>query len=174
MHSLDDVELAAQFWLAEERWERVKDPKLGLCAGKIFNFLFTMVFAVRRCMSGRGLCYVNSIGDVYPCSNCSGAKVLEGGNVKMRPFREIWEDPDWPIRAITWDNFRQTCEGCPLNQDKYFCSGRCPGNSAILNGTFNGCGASEFQKRSILRREELFREHIRAEPRVPIEIPEVV
>lgn len=164
-----DVELAAEFWIAEEQWERVKDPQLGLCAGKVFNFLYTMVFAMRRCMSGRGIAYVDSGGDVWPCTTCYGNKVLSGGNVLTRPFQDVWEGPDWEIRGITWDNFKATCEGCPINDERYFCVSRCPGSSSIYNnGIYNGCGATEFQKQSTLRREQLFRERVMEQPVVPI------
>jgi radical SAM protein with 4Fe4S-binding SPASM domain len=166
MNTTAEIDLAAEFWIAEEQWERVKDPSLGLCAGKVFNFLLTMVFATGRCMSGRGLAYVNSGGDVFPCSTCSGNNVLCAGNVMLGSFRDIWTGPDWDIRQITWDNFKKTCEGCPINDDKYFCTSRCPGSSSVYNNTFDGCGASEFQRRSVLRREELFRERVMAEPRV--------
>jgi radical SAM protein with 4Fe4S-binding SPASM domain len=161
-----DVDLAAEFWIAEEQWERVKDQTLGLCSGKVFNFLLTMVFATRRCMSGRGLAYINSGGDVFPCSTCSGNNVLCAGNVVLDSFREIWNGPDWEIRQITWDNFAETCKGCPINEDKYFCTSRCPSSSSVYNNTFDGCGATEFQRRSVLRRELLFREHVMDEPRV--------
>jgi radical SAM protein with 4Fe4S-binding SPASM domain len=171
LNTTADVELAAQFWIAEEQWERVKDSSLGLCSGKVFNFLLTMVFAMRRCMSGRGLCYVTSNGDVYPCSTCSGAKALSGGNVQMSSFRDLWEGDGWQIRQITWRDFEDTCRDCPINADKYFCTGRCPGNSLVLNGVVDGCGTTEFQLRSILRREELFRETVQPEPVVAIELP---
>jgi radical SAM protein with 4Fe4S-binding SPASM domain len=168
-----DVELAARFWIAEEEWERTYDQRLGLCTGKIYNFLLTMVFASRRCMSGRGLCYIDSSGDVYPCSTCSGGRTLAGGNIQLSSFKEIWEDDDWGIRHITWQNFNKTCEGCPINHDKYFCTGRCPGSSNIHNGILNGCGMSEFQLRSVMCREELFRERISDEPRVEVQpLPE--
>jgi radical SAM protein with 4Fe4S-binding SPASM domain len=166
LNTTADVELAARFWIAEEQWERVKDVTLGLCSGKIFNFLLTMVFATRRCMSGRGLCYVTSAGDVYPCSTCSGAKALCAGNLQMNSFRDIWDSEDWDIRKITWGDFSDTCRGCPINADKYFCTGRCPANSLILNGVVNGCGTTPFQLQSILRREELFRQAVQVEPRV--------
>ncbi|RLV04346.1 radical SAM protein [Streptomyces griseocarneus] len=169
--TLHDVERTAQFWIEEEAWCREKDRTLGLCAGKVLDFLYTMVFASRRCMSGRGVCYVNSAGDVFPCSTCAGNKVLCGGNVQTSPFADVWDNPDWLVRKITWDNFRATCEGCPINDDKYFCTGRCPSQSSILNGTFDGCGTSEFQRRSILRREELFRMRIMTEPRVELRRP---
>ena len=166
----EDVEAAARFWIAEEEWERVRDPRLGLCAGKVFNFLLTMVYATRRCMSGRGIAYVNSNGDVYPCSTCSGNKVLCAGNVTWTEFATIWEG-EWDIRAITWDTFEQTCRGCAVADRKYFCTSRCPGSSSVRHGRLDGCGSTDFQKASILRREELFKAAIRDEPAVPVRAP---
>ncbi|WP_164913435.1 radical SAM protein [Sphingomonas sp. UV9] len=163
----EDVELAASFWIEEELWEREHDSVLGLSASRAFNFLLTMVYATRRCMSGRGLTYVTSNGDVFPCSTCAGNKVLCAGNLHMSSFAEIWNGA-WDIRDITWDNFRTACQGCSLNADKYFCTSRCPGSSSILNRKLDGCGATEFQKRSTLRREELFRERVMANPAVYI------
>ncbi len=84
-NQVGDVEKAARFWVTEEKWERIKDRELGLCSGKVFNFLITMVYTMRRCMSGRGVCYVTSDGTVFPCSNCSGGKILAGGNLLENP-----------------------------------------------------------------------------------------
>jgi len=166
-NQIGDIEKAAQFWLAEEKWERIKDQELGLCAGKVFNFLITMVYTLRRCMSGRGLCYITSDGTVFPCSNCSGGKILAGGNLLERSFADIWNDDLWPIRGITWKTFlEKTCQGCPINSEDFFCTGRCPASSYALNEVVDGCGVSEFQRHSILRREELFREVIHDEPRI--------
>src|SRR5436853_4666238 len=118
-------------------------------------------------MSVRALCYITSDGTVYPCSNCSGSKVLAGGNLMERPFADIWNDDQWPIRAITWNNFlNKTCEGCSVNSQDFFCTGRCPGSSYALNGVLDGCGVSEFQRHSILRREELFRQEVNDHPRI--------
>jgi radical SAM protein with 4Fe4S-binding SPASM domain len=164
-NSMDDVEPVAQFWVEEERWERERQQRLGLGAGKIFNFLLSTSFSSRRCISGRGITYVDSVGDVYPCSTCSGAKVLAAGNTQFSSFREIWEG-DWDIRSITWDNFNENCNGCPINTDDYFCAGRCPANSMILHGEPFKCGNSQFMRASIQRREELFRQQIMVEPRV--------
>jgi radical SAM protein with 4Fe4S-binding SPASM domain len=166
-NQVGDIEKAAQFWIAEEKWERIKDKELGLCAGKVFNFLITMVYSLRRCMSGRGLCYVTSDGTVFPCSNASGNKILAGGSLLERSFADIWNDELWPIRGITWNTFLdKACQGCPINDEDYFCTGRCPSSSYALNGVVDGCGVSEFQRHSILRREELFRELIHEEPRI--------
>jgi radical SAM protein with 4Fe4S-binding SPASM domain len=170
LNRTEDVEAAARFWMAEEEWERIRDPRLGLCAGKVFNFLLTMVYATRRCMSGRGLAYINSNGDVYPCSTCSGNKVLCAGNLTMRSFKEIW-DGHWDIRSITWDTFADTCRGCTVSDRRYFCTGRCPGSSSVIHGRLDACGTTPFQKASILLREELFRSRVRSEPAVPAGAP---
>lgn len=167
-----DVETAARFWLAEEQWERVRDRRLGLCTGKVFNFLLTMVFATRRCMSGRGLCYVDSSGDVYPCTTCSGNRVLSAGNIQLQDFGDVWHG-DWDIRRITWRNFARACEGCPINDDKYFCTGRCPSSSYSYHRTFDECGMTDFLRRSVHRREELFRAHVQQEPRVELPLVEL-
>jgi radical SAM protein with 4Fe4S-binding SPASM domain len=126
-----------------------------------------MVYATRRCMSGRGLCYVNSNGDVFPCSTCSGNKVLCAGNVGWSPFAEIWHG-HWDIRSITWDTFAETCAGCAVSERRYFCTGRCPGSSSVLHDRFDRCGTTDFQKASILRREELFKARIHAEPAIKV------
>jgi radical SAM protein with 4Fe4S-binding SPASM domain len=163
---IDDIEKAAQFWITEEKWGRIKDQELGLCSGKVFAFLFTMVYSMQRCMSGRGLCYITSDGTVYPCSNCSSSALFPGGNLLEKSMADIWNDDSWPIRGVTWKSYlKDVCEGCALNDDtKFFCTGRCPGSSMALNGEVIGCGVSDFQRHSILRREELFREEMKEEP----------
>ena len=158
---VEDIDRAAQFWLTEEKWTRIKDQDFGLCSGKIFGFLFGLVYTLRRCMSGRGLCYVTSDGTVYPCSNCSASALFPGGNLLEKEFAEIWNDNSWPIRGVTWKSYlNDVCEGCPINDDKFFCTGRCPGSSFALNQEVVGCGVSEFQRQSIVRREQLFRQEI--------------
>lgn len=167
INRVEDIERVAQFWIQEEKWLRIKDQEIGLCSGKIFEYLFTLVYSMQRCMSGRGLCYITSDGMVYPCSNCSASKLFPGGTVLEKPFAEIWEGDSWGIRGVTWQTFlEKTCKGCEINHEDYFCTGRCPGSSIALNGVVDQCGVSDFQRKSILRREELFRSEIRDEPRV--------
>ncbi len=161
---VEDIEKAAQFWIAEERWEKIKDKELGICSGKIFDFLFTMVYCMHRCMSGRGLCYITSDGTVYPCSNCSSGQLFPGGNLLEKDFANIWGDDTWGVRQFTWDVFlEKTCKGCPINEADHFCTGRCPSSAFLYTGKTNGCGVSEFQRESILRREELLREFLMEE-----------
>jgi hypothetical protein len=95
--------------------------------------------------------------------------VLAGGNVQLRDFASVWHD-QWDIRAITWRNFESTCSGCPINDDRYFCTGRCPSSSYAYHQTFDGCGMTDFLRRSVQRREELFRAHVKPEPRVELPV----
>jgi radical SAM protein with 4Fe4S-binding SPASM domain len=148
----DDVELAAQFWLRECEWEHEYHKKAGLCIGLIFNYGLTLSYLTRRCSSGRYLCYVCADGTVYPCTMCAGEQILSPGSVRERPFAEFWRS-DWGIRRYSWDNFKDTCNGCVINDPRYYCSSRCPAMSHARNkGELFGCGASPFEKLSAITR----------------------
>jgi radical SAM protein with 4Fe4S-binding SPASM domain len=150
-NTTDDVAIAARFWMRECEWEHEYHKKAGLCVGLIFNYGLTLSSMTRRCSSGRFLCYVCADGLVYPCTMCAGEKVLEVGNLRGRPFAEFWRS-DWEIRKFSWDNFRETCEGCVVNDPRYFCTARCPAQSHARNNRYVGCGASDFEKLSLITR----------------------
>lgn len=166
-HAVEDAAEVARFWIKEEEWERIHDVQFGLSAGRIFGFLLTMSFAIHRCMSGRGICYITSNGDVFPCTTCAGSKVLVAGNLEFESLERIWNGA-WDIRGITWDTFKEACRDCDIASEEYYCTSRCPGSSSVLNRRLDGCGASEFLKLSIIERERLFKERIRARPAVPV------
>ncbi len=153
-NSTDDVDTAARFWLRECEWEHEYHKKAGLCVGLIFNYGMTMSHMTSRCQSGRFLCYVCADGTVYPCTNCAGQQILSPGNLRSRPFAAFWRS-DWQIRHYSWKNFRRTCEGCVLDDSRYFCSARCPSASHARNGELFGCGASDFEKLSLITRTAL-------------------
>lgn len=145
-HRKDDADAVAKFWIAEEEWDRVRDLELGLCAGKVFVFLLAMVFALRRCMSGRGICYVTSNGDLFPCTTCSGNKVLCAGNVAWTPFNEIWR-ADWDIRDITWDTFEAACKGCTIaDRDYFFAPGAARAHRAYCMADSTNAAPLNFRK----------------------------
>jgi hypothetical protein len=89
----------------------------------------------------------------------------------MNSFSDIWRG-HWAIRDITWKNFERACEGCPIRDEHYFCTGRCPGSSSVHNKRLDGCGMTPFQIRSVQRREALFRQTVKSEPQVRV-IPTV-
>jgi len=150
-NTTDDVALAARFWLRECQWEHEYHKKAGLCVGLIFNYGLTLAAMTNRCSSGRFLCYISADGVVYPCTMCAGEEILSPGNVRGKPFAEFWRS-NWEIRKFSWDNFRETCEGCVVNDPRYFCTARCPAQSYARNKRYIGCGASDFEKLSLITR----------------------
>ena len=63
-----------------------------------------------NCNCARGNCAISATGDVYPCVSVPWA----AGNVRERPFAEIWRDsPVFKrIRGLTLDDFTK-CAPCP-------------------------------------------------------------
>jgi radical SAM protein with 4Fe4S-binding SPASM domain len=153
-NTTDDVDLAAQFWMRECEWEHEYHKKAGLCVGLIFNYGLSLANMTSRCSSGRFLCYVCADGTVYPCTMTAGEEILSPGNVRDRSFAELWR-ADWPIRHYSWANFKETCKGCVVNDPRYYCSARCPAMSHARNDTLFGCGASDFEKLSLIKRTAL-------------------
>lgn len=151
---VSDVDKAAEFWLSEVRWEHKYHEEVGLCVGQIFNYGLTMAYMSNRCSSARYLCYVCSDGTVYPCTMCAGEKIFAAGNVRDQDFAAFWRS-DWEIRKNSWDNFKETCSDCPLNTENFYCSSRCPAMSHARHGDFISCGASEFEKVSLVVRTSM-------------------
>lgn len=150
----DDVESAAQFWLRECEWEHEYHRQAGLCVGSIFNYGLSLAYMTRRCSSARYLCYIAADGLMFPCTMCASEDLFPGGSVAETPFADVWR-AEWSIRNLSWDNFADTCDGCVINDPKYYCASRCPAMSFARNGTYFGCGASEFEILSTIRRTEM-------------------
>lgn len=150
----EDVHKAARFWLKEVIWEHRYHEEVGLCVGMIFNYGLTLGYMTQRCSSGRFLAYVAADGTVYPCTMCAGEKIFAAGNVRTNGFTQLWRS-EWEIRKYSWNNFKDTCESCPLNAEMYYCSSRCPAMSHARHGNYNSCGASDFEKVSLLVRTSL-------------------
>lgn len=156
-NSTDDVPLAAKFWIRECEWEHEYHKKAGLCVGLIFNYGLTLGYMTRRCSSGRFLCYICADGTVFPCTMCAGEEILSPGNLRDRPFPEFWRS-EWQIRNFCWDNFKETCKGCVINDPRYYCNSRCPAMSHARNNHLFGCGASPFEKLSVIVRTAMLEE----------------
>ncbi|MGY2126384.1 radical SAM protein [Nocardia gipuzkoensis] len=153
-NTVEDVETAAKFWVRECEWEHEYHRRAGLCVGVIFNYGLTLSYMTRRCSSGRFLAYIASDGTVYPCTMCASEEIFAAGSVQDRDFASVWRD-EWEIRSYSWDNFAQTCAGCPINDERYFCSSRCPAMSHARHNTYFDCGASPFEIESTIRRSAL-------------------
>jgi radical SAM protein with 4Fe4S-binding SPASM domain len=153
-NTVEDVQLAADFWMRECVFEHEYHQKAGLCVGVLFNYGLSLAYMTRRCSSGRYLAYICGDGTVYPCTMCAGEELLSPGNVRETGIGELWQQP-WKIREFCWDNFTETCERCPINMDSIYCTSRCPAMSHARNNTLFGCGASPFEKISAVVRTSL-------------------
>jgi radical SAM protein with 4Fe4S-binding SPASM domain len=153
-NTVDDVEKSARFWLRECEWEHEYHRRVGLCVGLIFNYGLSLAYMTGRCSSARFLAYVCSDGAVYPCTMCAAEEILSPGSVRGRGFADLWRS-EWKIRQFSWDNFKNTCEGCVLNQPEYYCASRCPAMSHARHGTLFDCGASSFEIASTVVRSAL-------------------
>jgi radical SAM protein with 4Fe4S-binding SPASM domain len=155
-NSLDDLEIAADFWLRECEHEHLYHRRVGLCVGAIFNYGLTLAYMTQRCSSGRYLCYICSDGTVYPCTMCAGEEILSPGSVRSQELKTLWRS-NWEIRNYSWSNFSNTCRGCAVNKPEYYCASRCPAMSHARHGQMFSCGASEFEKQSTILRTKLLK-----------------
>jgi radical SAM protein with 4Fe4S-binding SPASM domain len=143
-NTVEDVPKAAEFWMKECEWEHEYHTHAGLCVGSIFNYGLSLAYMTRRCSSGRYLCYVAADGTVFPCTMCAGEDIFASGSVAGRSFADVWRS-DWPIRERSWSDFAAECEGCPINDDEFYCASRCPAMSHARHGRLDKCGASPFE-----------------------------
>jgi radical SAM protein with 4Fe4S-binding SPASM domain len=113
--------------------------------------------ATRREKCGRSVVYVNSAGDVYPCSNCMSNEMYRAGNIKERGFKEIWRDEFKDIRKIVFDD-HHICESCEVNKANIWCQFRCPPLAKNVSLYGQGCGATDYLKEFMLRSAEYWTE----------------
>lgn len=106
--------------------------------------------ATGREKCGRSIAYVNSAGDVYPCSNCMSSGLFPAGNIKKRDFKDIWESGFEAIRRITFDDYA-VCGSCPVHEQKFWCQFRCPPLAHNVSGNTLGCGATQYLQQFMLK-----------------------
>ena len=99
---------------------------------------------------GRSLVYVNSSGDVYPCSNCMSGSLYRAGNVIERPFQDIWETGFDAFRQISFAD-HTVCNECPVQRAGIWCQFRCPPLAQNVSRDQQGCGATEYVRLFMLR-----------------------
>ena len=62
----------------------------------------------RGCLGGLSFCFVSHVGEVQPC----GYLELSAGNVRQKPFREIWEHSELFERLRSPDEYTGKCRVC--------------------------------------------------------------
>ena len=117
------------------------------------------MYMTRREHCSRSIAYLASNGDVYPCVSSAAIEGFGAGNVRDRPFSELWSTSFSEMRAITWEQF-EVCGGCPYSAKEYFCANRCPCMSLVLNNELFGCGATDFEKEDLRLRTERLRSEL--------------
>jgi radical SAM protein with 4Fe4S-binding SPASM domain len=123
--------------------------------------------AVGQEKCGRSVVYVNSRGDVYPCSNCMSGQLHRAGNLAERSFAEIWETGFDAFRDIRFSD-HTVCGRCPVAAEDLWCQFRCPPLARNLTGDPKGCGATEYLQEFMLRAGRYWRERKRRDVRLTL------
>lgn len=97
----------------------------------------------------RSVVYVNSVGDIYPCSNCQGGFNYKAGNIREESFESIWESGFKKFRKINYDTFTD-CDSCEVRKNNIECQFRCTALSLNQNKGETGCGASDYHKKFMI------------------------
>ncbi|MFE0676402.1 radical SAM/SPASM domain-containing protein [Streptomyces sp. NPDC058867] len=123
--------------------------------------------AVGQEKCGRSVVYVNSRGDVYPCSNCMSGQLHRAGNLAERSFADIWETGFDAFRDIRFSD-HTVCGTCPVAAEDIWCQFRCPPLAKNLTGDARGCGATEYLQEFMLRSGRYWRERRRRDIRLTL------
>jgi len=102
---------------------------------------------------GRSVVYVNSSGEVYPCSNCMSNNAYKAGNIVECSFKQVWDEGFNEFRSIVFDDFNR-CKSCAVHQNDIWCQFKCPPLSMNVTGSPNECGATEYLRIFMLRANE--------------------
>ncbi len=80
------------------------------------------------CTAGRGLVYIKANGDVWPCPFVA----VNAGNVREKPFDEIWRHSEVFQKLRNRDNLKGKCGTCKFRE---ICGG-CRGRAFALTGDY--------------------------------------
>ncbi|MBO0996704.1 radical SAM protein [Bacillus sp. SD075] len=106
---------------------------------------------------GRSFVYINSAGDVYPCSNCMAGKLYAGGNIQESSFKDVWDRGFSGFRSITFNDY-ESCTSCEVYKEGIWCQFRCPPLAKNVSNNEKGCGATEYIKNFMLKTNEYWDE----------------
>lgn len=99
---------------------------------------------------GRSVAYIDSSGNVYPCSNCMSNGIYRAGNVTETSFSEIWSNGLDEFRSKLFAD-HSGCQTCPVQMGEVWCQFRCPPLAANVSGDELGCGATEYLRLFMLK-----------------------
>lgn len=145
---------AARLYERDAAHEKRMMARTGLCFTKVFQKCYVLSKATRREFCGTALVYIQSDGEVYPCTTCSSVGRFRAGNLREASFKEIWEEGFRELRAISWDDFKG-CKSCDLAEEPYFCTSRCPVMSEVYTGDPLLCGSTPYLMESLRLRPKI-------------------
>jgi radical SAM protein with 4Fe4S-binding SPASM domain len=160
MPTVEDVELYAKIASLSKSNKVALANKWGfenITFSSLMRVLWYLSYLTGRCEGSRGVSYITSEGDVYPCTTCAGSNMYKQGNILKTPFPEIWDKKFKNFRKITYNDFKH-CKECEIQNEGWVCSGRCPPLSNNLHGSPFVCGYTEFQKESVKRSGKMYLE----------------
>ncbi|OYD06345.1 radical SAM/SPASM domain-containing protein [Paludifilum halophilum] len=121
------------------------------------NFTQRLEQATNQEKCGRSFVYINSSGNVYPCSNCMSNGMYKAGNLREDSFRNIWKDGFDDFRSITFDEF-EVCQSCEVYQSDIWCQFRCPPLARNVSKDLRGCGATDYIRQFLLKTDAYWKE----------------
>lgn len=82
----------------------------------------------KGCIAGQSICFINSEGDVYPCSYFP----VSAGNIFEKPLKEVWDNAELFQDMRNFKEYEGTCGSC-----KYLgvCGG-CRARSYAVTGSY--------------------------------------
>lgn len=102
---------------------------------------------LRSCGAGFSTVYLHSNGDIYPCPLFQGMPEFMAGNIREKPFLEIWRNAPIlkELRSLHVDTMNEKCSKCDV---RYFCGGGCRADAYVNSGNIKGipkkCSSGEY------------------------------
>lgn len=98
---------------------------------------FRNLIKFRYCGTGWATVYLDSGGNIYPCPLGATVPEFKAGNIREKPFLEIWQHA--PIlnrlRNLHVDTLNDRCAKCEI---RYFCGGGCRTQAYLSTGKLDG------------------------------------
>ena len=127
------------------------DPELAnILIGNPFSTCIVVLrnlVKLRSCGAGSSTVYLHSNGDVYPCPLFQGLPEFMAGNIREKPFLEIWKNAPIlkELRSLHVDTMNEKCSKCDV---RYFCGGGCRADAYVNSGNIKGvpskCSSGEY------------------------------
>lgn len=133
------------------------EPQAEIRSIDTIKFCQRLERATRREKCARTVAYINSEGDVFPCSNCMSNGAFNGGNLRNASFLKIWQKGFDKFREVTFDD-HEVCTECPVNKAGIWCQFRCPPLATNVSKNPLGCGATEYLKLFMMKADQYWSE----------------